>query len=53
MLNAFTFTAVDTVSKVLAYPSPVELQVLHQDTRNQRADILGDRLREAGGSENW
>jgi len=49
----FTFTAADDESKILAWLSPLEPQVRHQDIRDQRVDGIGDWLLETKEFTNW
>ena len=51
--NNFTFTAADDESKIMAWLSPLEPQVRHQDIRNQRVDSAGDWLLETKEFVNW
>jgi len=51
--NVITFTAADDESKILAWLSPLEPQVRHQDIRNQRVDSVGDWLLGTKEFRNW
>ena len=44
--NNFTLPASDDESKIMAWLSPLEPQVLHQDICDQRVDGIGDWLLE-------
>ena len=51
--NNFTFTAADNESKIMAWLSPLEPQVRHQDICNQRVDDIGGWLLETEEFINW
>ena len=51
--NNFTFTAADDESKIMAWLSPLEPQVRHQDICNQRVDDIGDWLLETEEFISW
>ena len=51
--NSFNSTAADDESKVLAWLSPLEPQVRHQDIRNQRVGSVGDWLLETEEFRSW
>ena len=51
--NNFTVTAADDESKILAWLSPLEPQVRHQDICEQRVDGIGSWLLETEEFINW
>ena len=51
--NNFTFTAADDESKIMAWLSPLEPQVRHQDICNQRVNDIGGWLLETEEFINW
>ena len=51
--NHFTFTAVNDVCEVLAWLSPLEPQVRHQDICDQRVDSIGGWLLETKEFRDW
>ena len=51
--NHYSFTAADDESKILAWLSPLEPLVRHQDIRNQRVGGIGDWLPETKEFRNW
>jgi len=51
--NNFIITAADDESKTLAWLSPLEPQVRHQDICEQRVDGVGDWLLETKDFRNW
>ena len=51
--NHFTFTAANDVCEVLAWLSPLEPQVRHQDICDQRVDSIGGWLLETKEFRDW
>jgi len=51
--NNFYFTAADDKSQILAWFSPLEPRVRHQDICNQRVGGIGSWLLETKEFENW
>jgi len=51
--NNIIFTAADNESKILAWLSPLEPQVRHQDIRDQRVDGIGSWLLETREFKDW
>jgi len=51
--TSFHFTTADDKSKILAWCSPLEPQVRHQDIRNQRVGGIGSWLLETKEFGNW
>ena len=51
--NNIIFTATDDESKIMAWLSPLEPQVRHQDICNQRVDDIGDWLLETKEFISW
>jgi len=51
--NSFTVTESDDESKIMAWLSPLEPRVRHQDICNQRVESIGDWLLETKEFINW
>ena len=51
--NVILFTAADDESKILAWLSPLEPQVRHQDICDQRLDSIGSWLLETREFRSW
>ena len=51
--NVITFTAPDDEPKILAWLSPLEPHVRHQDICNQRVDSIGEWLLETKEFRDW
>ena len=51
--NNFIFTAADNESRILAWLSPLEPQVRHQDICDQRVDSIGGWLLETKEFRDW
>ena len=51
--NNITFTTPDDEPKILAWLSPLEPHVRHQDICNQRVDGIGGWLLETNEFKNW
>ena len=51
--NNFSFTAANDESQIMAWLSPLEPQVRHQDISSQRVDGIGGWLLETKEFRNW
>ena len=51
--NVVIFTAIEDESKILAWLSPLEPQVRHQDICDRRVDSVGNWLLETKEFRNW
>ena len=52
-VSNITFAAADEESKILAWISPLEPQVRHQDIRKERVESIGDWLLETKEFRSW